>query len=502
MPAPKHLLTGLFLEQFMFIFEGKVEDIHAAHYTDIPEDTFRQIVLADPTTLTDPQGLPKKMGNYCKWLLALYSKNALKLEDLYKATDYLQVFTKNIAALPMQSRNIASIKTLPELFVLIEPYIGKKSKGETEREIKSEGADKVYQDGKWTIIRLKTEEAAKYYGKGTQWCTAGDEDNRFDDYSSQGDIFVVMDRPGNRKYQIHFATAQFMDETDSPIDPQALFPPSVIEFFNKEEGFTEQNESDLRNARAGYELITTDKDSDIYNYKTGELVYISALDGAQTPFHIGWFLNFSGAREKYPDLYASVNSNFRLLENIINKYFGIKGGRMSSPSDTSGVMNLSSGVVRPFATVASKGNFYEVIPNGIMANRGSSQFGYVTAALKKYIVFLETTNNAFENAKGSGKLRLSRQFSANLVEIDDRIKILDIFLKVLPQYTKRVQASDETERGKIASNQNGASQLRRLAYKRKGTTIGGDFQDMSAKATQKSKEMRQDNKTQLPESTR
>jgi hypothetical protein len=55
-------------------------DVYQKYYNQIPEEEFRQIVSADPTSGED------KMGKYSKWLLALYTGGNLKLEDLYKAS--------------------------------------------------------------------------------------------------------------------------------------------------------------------------------------------------------------------------------------------------------------------------------------------------------------------------------------------------------------------------------------------------------------------------------
>ena len=74
-------------QQFMYLFEAvSLDDIYLKYYNDIPKDVFEQIVSADPTYR------PNKMGKFGKWLLSLYKSNNLKLEDLYKATNYLRCF--------------------------------------------------------------------------------------------------------------------------------------------------------------------------------------------------------------------------------------------------------------------------------------------------------------------------------------------------------------------------------------------------------------------------
>ena len=85
-------------------------------------------------------------------MLALYQKQNLKIEDLYKAKDYLSTFIKFNAKL--QERDIMKYHSLQELFTSIEPFIQNPqqaaTKSEEIRNIK-EGAEKVYEDNKWLV---------------------------------------------------------------------------------------------------------------------------------------------------------------------------------------------------------------------------------------------------------------------------------------------------------------------------------------------------------------
>ena len=79
-------------QMFGLIFEAAtIQDIYQKYYSNIPQDVFQQIISADPTYNTEK---PDKMGKYGKWLLALYLKGNLKMEDLYKATQYIQMFIR------------------------------------------------------------------------------------------------------------------------------------------------------------------------------------------------------------------------------------------------------------------------------------------------------------------------------------------------------------------------------------------------------------------------
>ena len=203
--------------QFINLFEAAtLNDIYTKYYSKIPQDIFNQIISADPTYNSNK---PDKMGKYGKWLLQLYINRRLKIEDLYKATNYLKCFIDYYNVI--QDKDINKIKSLQELYDVVRPYLdgnAATSKSDEVRKIK-EGAEKVYEDERWLVIVPHTKEASCYYGKGTQWCTAADKSNNmFDQYNNDGPLYINIDKLNNRKYQFHFETNSFMDENDNEID--------------------------------------------------------------------------------------------------------------------------------------------------------------------------------------------------------------------------------------------------------------------------------------------
>ena len=74
-----------------FILEKKINKIdldiiYHKYYSNIDRNTFNKIVGSDPTSTIDGD---LYMGKYSKWLINLFLNKKLKLEDLYKATEYL-----------------------------------------------------------------------------------------------------------------------------------------------------------------------------------------------------------------------------------------------------------------------------------------------------------------------------------------------------------------------------------------------------------------------------
>lgn len=222
------------------LFEAAtIQDIYQKYYSNIPQDIFQQIISADPTYNAEK---PNKMGKYGKWLLTLYQKQNLKIEDLYKATQYLSTFIKFNAKL--QERDIMKYHSLQELYQTIEPFLKNPqqaaTKAEEIRNIK-EGAEKVYEDSKWLVVVPHTKEASCYYGKGTQWCTAADHsDNMFDEYNKDGFLYINILKGTNTKYQFHFESNSFMDATDRPIKQPIAetigLTPELVEFYTNKYG--------------------------------------------------------------------------------------------------------------------------------------------------------------------------------------------------------------------------------------------------------------------------
>ena len=238
------LFTNLYKEKTILITESQaidllfeaatIQDIYQKYYSQIPQDIFQQIISADPTYNIEK---PNKMGKYGKWLLTLYQKQNIKIEDLYKAKEYLSTFIKFNPKL--QQKDIMKYHSLTELYTVIEPFLKNPqqtaTKAEEIRNIK-EGAEKVYEDGKWLVVVPHTEEASCYYGKGTQWCTAADKSNNmFDYYNKDGLLYINILKGTNTKYQFHFETQQFMDANDNqiqrPIDTTIGLTPELVDFY-------------------------------------------------------------------------------------------------------------------------------------------------------------------------------------------------------------------------------------------------------------------------------
>ena len=198
--------TGELLTEAM-----SVQDIYEKYYADIDRNLYDQIVQSDPTY--DGQ----KMGKYTKWLLGMARRGVLTSGDLGEAKHLLGIFEKYRNRLEI--KDVTQLHSMRDLYDVVKPFMeGNQatSKSDEKRQLKN-GAEKAYEDSEWVIVIPHTEDAAKLYGKGTKWCTAADNNNMFDYYYEQGDLFINIDKRNGKKYQFHFESDQFMNEQNDDV---------------------------------------------------------------------------------------------------------------------------------------------------------------------------------------------------------------------------------------------------------------------------------------------
>jgi hypothetical protein len=191
-------------------------------------DVFNAAVAADPTSYN--QGKVVKVGNFVKWILKLYSNNAWKPGDSYETRDLLTKFIKYKSKLPIEKRDINRYNRVNELYSLIQTLENDGIK--SQKDIKREGAEVVYEDSEWKIVIPHTEEASCIYGAHTKWCTAGRERNMFEYYNQKGPLYININKVTVDKYQFHFETNSYMDAEDEEISPRKIgLSEGVIEYY-------------------------------------------------------------------------------------------------------------------------------------------------------------------------------------------------------------------------------------------------------------------------------
>lgn len=164
---------------------------------------------------------------YFEWLYRLYAKGNLPLNKLEKVKDHLRLFKTYINVIPQEYRDINKLKSLDDLYDVVEEFEDKEdiipvSKTQQIKKIKEE-VDKVYDDGDWIVLVPTTERAACIVGKGTKWCTSADRDNRFESYYNDGNLYIIIDKNNNKKYQLHIERKELKDETNNDVEVLHFF---------------------------------------------------------------------------------------------------------------------------------------------------------------------------------------------------------------------------------------------------------------------------------------
>ena len=212
-------------------FSNKVTE--KAANTPLPADILDEVNAAEGETLGDRiityvvNYDPSPNKQYAQWIIHRFVRDKINLEDLGRAYNALSWFDR--AKGRLQVKDINAYPDLTSLETAIDPFRNGKqdvSKQAERKRLKSdENTDVLYDGDDLLVVRLKTQEAAEFWGKNTRWCTTMANSvgaTRFNTYNSRGPLYVIIERDTNRKFQFHFPTKQFMDEADRRIDLRAF----------------------------------------------------------------------------------------------------------------------------------------------------------------------------------------------------------------------------------------------------------------------------------------
>lgn len=172
----------------------------------------------------DPQN-GKNLNAIIKWYI--YSNKSdhsggidrgpFMMEDIEtKVKSALTLFFKFKSKIEV--KDLGRYKAIQDLWIVTDPLEGEKeilSKSQVEKVIKSD-TKKIIDTPDFKVIIPKTEAAAQYYGKGTKWCTAAEDNCMFNDYNNQGPLYIIIAGSGEnaKKFQLHVETEQFMNDKD------------------------------------------------------------------------------------------------------------------------------------------------------------------------------------------------------------------------------------------------------------------------------------------------
>ena len=176
-------------------------------------------------------------GKYARFLIESFLNDKFLEEDLMGGLEStvgqaISLFDKHKGKLPINERSVYALdeetgealyQSPGDLWNKVKQYQGELS----GKELKKEEQEKIYRETEFVykdeetgfqIISPLTEESAKWWGKGTRWCTSADKNNWFYDYAKDAPLFILLMPNGDKlqfwKYDYRI---QFMDEADNEV---------------------------------------------------------------------------------------------------------------------------------------------------------------------------------------------------------------------------------------------------------------------------------------------
>ena len=176
------------------------------------------------------QSDPTDNKQFLQWMIKIYLKGNMRLEDAYKATEYLMIFLKAKRQLQPQQRDINRYGSLQDLFAVVSQFkeqeleSGKEQERALAREMHTpEHAEILANTANIKVVIPKTQDASCYFGRNTEWCTAASGSyNYFEEYAKKGPLYILILKKENRRFQFHQETGQYMDENDRPLIPEVI----------------------------------------------------------------------------------------------------------------------------------------------------------------------------------------------------------------------------------------------------------------------------------------
>ena len=166
---------------------------------------------------------PTPKGIYFQRVLEWFEDGKIRLEDARIVRDILEAFHSRKHALPVDERDIgrysdpgAIAKRLDGNMALMRPVPPAHL---------ADGSEKVASGDDWEVHRITTPEAAKWWAKGTTWCTGSKR--TADDYLADDPLHVLV--LGGDKWQFHVDSAQFANRYDQMIHDLDGIPTAAIE---------------------------------------------------------------------------------------------------------------------------------------------------------------------------------------------------------------------------------------------------------------------------------
>ena len=171
---------------------------------------------------------PTQNKEYVQWLAKVYANQGVKIEDiLARGSNALATYNefKTKKVLPPEQRDIGRL-TFSDLEYIaasteLRQALAAKEEQDAAKSMHKGDSTVYYDDSTIRVLIPNDQDAACFYGQGTRWCTAAQNNNMYKTYSKQGPLYIILPKKptdANDKYQFHFESGQYMDASDNQID--------------------------------------------------------------------------------------------------------------------------------------------------------------------------------------------------------------------------------------------------------------------------------------------
>lgn len=182
-----------------------------------------------------------------KFLPFMVKASSEAVKNYFSTKEYLDIFTQLTSLVNdfhkyselnlIKDKDIYAYDDIENIKNVIKTAKEKKSISE----LKKSQTIVLYEDNDKLLVKCLTKESAILYGKNTQWCTSGVNDNKFDNYTAKGILiyFIYKHPPADSDpnwHKIAFyndgSKVSIWDATSSELEPfSALI--SLVEYMGK-----------------------------------------------------------------------------------------------------------------------------------------------------------------------------------------------------------------------------------------------------------------------------
>ncbi len=158
------------------------------------------------------------------------------------------------------------------------------------------------------VYTPQTELQAKFYGRGTRWCTAADNNNMFTHYKKRGEIYTIISKYTQRvKFQLHLEENELKNSKD-----EAVTIPVMLEHLNNDQVLLNWLEKILRDYIRKKQNISVESNSLILGLKEPVRIFKSIKDKINVikPLILEMFTNEIEELHIYPSFDFLMNSPF------------------------------------------------------------------------------------------------------------------------------------------------------------------------------------------------